>query len=72
MQLKRFIFSFEFLFFYRELYLDGNDLRCFGVQDLIRVVSEESEKIAIQKEIEAKVKLEEQERLRREGMSYLY
>ena len=51
----------------RELYLDGNDLRCYGVQDLIRVISEQSEKMAIQKEVEAKVKLEEQERLKREG-----
>lgn len=51
----------------KELFLDGNDLRCHGVKDLIRVVSEEAEKMAIQRVIDKNLKLEEEARLREQG-----
>lgn len=52
----------------KELFLDGNDLRCYGCQDLIRVVSEEAEKMAMLRLMEKKVKMEEKARLREEGV----
>jgi hypothetical protein len=45
----------------RELYVDGNELKCQGVYDLIKHIAEEAEKIAIGKEIEEKIKKEEEE-----------
>ena len=52
----------------RELYLDGNDLRCAGVQDLIRVVAEEAEHMAIKRELEKSIKLQEDALTRDEGI----
>jgi len=52
----------------KELFLDGNDLRCYGCQDLIRVVAQEAEKMAMQRLMEKRLKAEEKERLREEGV----
>lgn len=48
--------------------MDGNDLRCFGVKDLIRVVSEEAEKMAAQRLAEKNLKEQEKQRLREQGI----
>ena len=52
----------------RELFLDGNDLRCYGVSDLIRVVSQEAEKMAIDRQIQKNLKAEEEKRLKEAGL----
>ena len=52
----------------KELFLDGNDLRCYGCQDLIRVVAQEAEKMAMQRLMEKRLKAEEKERLKEEGV----
>lgn len=52
----------------KELFLDGNDLRCHGVMDLIRVVANEAEKMHIQRALEKNLKMQEEAKLREEGI----
>lgn len=47
----------------RELYLDGNYLRCQGAMDLIRDIAFYAEAADVQREIELQKKLEEEKRL---------
>lgn len=55
--------SLRFILFFREVYLDGNELRCSGACDLIREIALHAEEVEIQKQIEAEKKLEEAKRL---------
>ncbi len=52
-----------FRIFSRELYLDGNDLRCEGAISLINRIAEECENEALRKEAEERAKEEEEARL---------
>ncbi len=55
---------------FRDLYLDGNELRCQGLMDLLKVISEECENEAIKKDVAEKEKIEEEIKKLTEGKSF--
>ena len=55
-----------FFLILREVYLDGNQLKCQGAMDLIRDIAFNAESVEIQREIDLQNKLEE-ERKRASG-----
>jgi hypothetical protein len=52
---------------FRDLYLDGNELRCQGLMDMLKVISEECENEAIKMEVAEKEKIEEEIKRLTEG-----
>jgi hypothetical protein len=61
------VFIKSFFFKTRDLYLDGNELRCQGVMELLKTVSEECENEALKKDADEREKLEEEYRRLSEG-----
>ena len=51
------------IYYFRELYLDGNFLRCQGAMDLIRDIAFFAEAADVQREIELQKKLEDEKRI---------
>ena len=47
---------------WRDLYLDGNDLRCDGTYDIIKAIADECENEYLKKEAQEREKREEEER----------
>jgi hypothetical protein len=57
--------------FKRELYVDGNDLRCEGAVSIIGRIADECEAEWLRKEAEEKAKEEEAARLAAEGIIFI-
>jgi hypothetical protein len=55
----------------RDLYLDGNDLRCDGTYDIIKAIADECENEYLKKEAQEREKREEEER-RLEAGKFIY